>query len=101
HFVIGLAGAFLDGALDGVTINRGFAGLFERGLKAWIRVGIGSAELGSNRYFANELVDQLTFFLRVGFASGLFPLCAHDSSLRVFRFRFNAKSYAKAVSGAS
>ena len=74
---VGLAGAFLDGALDGVPVHGGLLGLLDGGGQARVRVRVRAAEFGGDHDFADQFDDQLAFLLRVGFAPGLFPLCAH------------------------
>src|SRR4029077_12137401 len=81
--VVGLPGALLDRALDGVAINRRFAGFLDGGGKARVEVGVSAAELGGDHDFADQFGDQLAFLLRIGFAPGLFPLCAQSSWLRL------------------
>ena len=78
---VGLTGAFLDRALDGVAIDRGLPRLFDRGGQARIRSGSGTAQFGRDHDFADQLDDHLALLLRVGFAPGLFPLCAHGERL--------------------
>ena len=46
--------------------------------KARVEVGVSPAEFGRDHDFADQFDDHLAFFLRAGFAPGLFPLCAHD-----------------------
>jgi hypothetical protein len=81
--LIGLAGAFFDGPFDGIAINRGFAGFFDGGGETRVEIGVRAAELGGNHDFADQFGDQLAFLLRIGFAPGLFPLCAQLSWLRI------------------
>ena len=75
---IRLARAFLDRALDGVAIDRGFAGLFHGGGQARVGIGVRAAELGGDHDFADQFGGHLALLLRVGFAPRLFPLCAHS-----------------------
>ena len=75
--LIGLAGALLDGALDGVLIARGLLRLLDGGGEARVQVGVRAAEFGRDHDFADQLGGHLAFLLRVVFAPGLFPLCAH------------------------
>ena len=81
-FVIDLfgveSGAFFDGAFDGVPIDGSFLGFFDGGEEARIEVGVRPAEFGRDHDFADQFDGHLALFLRVDFASGLFPLCAHS-----------------------
>ena len=81
HLLIGQAGAFLDGAFDGVAVNRVLAGFLDRRRKARVEVRVWSAQAGGHHDFANQFDDHLPLFLGIGFASGLFPLRAHLSAL--------------------
>jgi hypothetical protein len=58
-------------------VDRGFLGLLDGDKQARVEVGVSAAELGRDHDFADELDDHLAFFVRVDFAPGLFPLCAH------------------------
>src|SRR5262245_31716658 len=78
--VVGLAGAFLDRTLNSVAIDRGLAGFLDGGRKARVRIRVAAAEFGGHHDLAHQLVDQLAFLLRIGFAARLFPLCAHSPS---------------------
>ena len=79
HFFIELAGAFFDGAFDGIAIDGGLFGFFDRDIKAGVEIGVRAAEFGRDHDFADQFGGHLTFFLRAGFAPGLFPLCAHGN----------------------
>ena len=58
-------------------IDGGFLGFFDGGEEARIEVGVRPAEFGRDHDFADQFGGHLAFFLRVDFAPGLFPLCAH------------------------
>jgi hypothetical protein len=53
------AGALVDGALDGVARDAFPARFFQGGIQPCIAVGIGSALLGGDRDFAQELAAGL------------------------------------------
>ena len=80
-FVIDLftvkTGAFSDGAFNGVPINGGLFRFLDGDEEARVQVGVGAAQLGRDHDFADQFGGHLAFFLRVNFAPGLFPLCAH------------------------
>ena len=59
-------------------VTEDFFGLLDGDKQARVEIGVGAAELGRDHDFADELDDHLAFFVRVDFAPGLFPLCAHE-----------------------
>jgi hypothetical protein len=69
--------AFLDRALDRVARHRTLARLLHRRCQTRVQIRVSSAQFRRDHDFADELHDHLPALLRVGFASGLFPLCAH------------------------
>lgn len=81
EFVIDLlageAGAFFDGAFDGVAGDGLFFGGFDGGEETGVEVGISAAGLGGDDDFLGEFAKQLAAFERAGFAALLFPLCTH------------------------
>jgi hypothetical protein len=77
HLFVREARALFDGALDGVLRDGRFLGLLDGDKQARVEVGVGAAEFGRDHDFADELDDHLAFFVRVDFAPGLLPLCAH------------------------
>ena len=50
---LGLSGALLDGALDGVLVARGLLRLFDGGVKARVQVRGRAAEFGRDHDFAD------------------------------------------------
>ena len=90
HLFIQLAGAFFDRALNGIAIDGGLFGFFNRDIKAGVEIGVRAAEFGRDHDFADQFGGHLTFFLRAGFAPGLFPLCAHVLNLSFGLFQQEA-----------
>jgi hypothetical protein len=80
---IQLAGAFFDGALDGIAIDGSLFGFFDRDIEAGVEIGVRAAEFGRDHDFADQFGGHLAFFLRAGFAPGLFPLCAQGTWIPV------------------
>lgn len=60
-FVVALAGAFVDGALDGVAGDADFFGLFDGGEEAGVSVGVGAAVFGCDGDFAQVFTGCLRF----------------------------------------
>ena len=58
-------------------IAGGFLRLLDGGGEARVKVRVRAAEFGRDHDFADQLGGHLAFLLRVFFAPGLFPLCAH------------------------
>jgi hypothetical protein len=75
------ARALLDGALNGVAIDGRLLRLLHGSGETGVQLGVCSAQLGGDGDFAHQLDDHLTLLLRVGFAPGLFPLCAHEGKI--------------------
>src|SRR5205823_648809 len=86
---------------DGIAINGSFAGFFESSGKPRIRLGIRTSELGGNHDFPDQLVDKLALFLRVGFASGLFPLCTHGRYFGIARAKWQMRKFGCETSGSA
>src|SRR5207244_12913419 len=67
----------LDRAFNGVSVNGSLLGFVHGRGQTWVEIGVRPAQFGGDHDFADQLDDQLAFLLRVGFAPGLLPLCAH------------------------
>ena len=78
HRIVRESGPLLDGALDGIAKDGRFTRLLDGRGEARVEVGVSPAEFGGDADFTDQLDDHLAFLLRVGFATGLFPLSAHD-----------------------
>lgn len=76
-FLITDASALLDRTLDRVAIHGRLLRFFDGSREPRVEIRISPAELRRDHDFAGELCDHLPLLLRAGFASCLFPLCAH------------------------
>src|SRR2546421_11794547 len=89
HFFTGLAGAFPDGALDGVARYRGLARRLQRRVQPRVEIGVRPSQFRGHHDFANEFADDLAALRRIGHATGLFPLRAHAVCLPAARVKIN------------
>ena len=89
HFFTGLAGAFPDGALDGVARYRGLARCLQRRVQPRVEIGVRPSQFRGHHDFANEFANDLAALRRIGHATGLFPLRAHAVCLPAARVKIN------------
>ena len=79
HLFVQETGPLLNGPLNGVLVDAGFLGLFDRRRQMGIGLDLRPAQLGCDHNFAGQLADHLTFFLCGRLATRLLPLGSHGS----------------------